>query len=142
MNGKEFDPASVAEDDFAFGDGAFSVGIVSAFAVNIGLETGQNRDGIGFVEDRHVVHRFECGDYFSAVILMNHGPQGTFDGAHAGVAVEADDQDVAESLRVTEASDMAHVEQVEASVGPGDPLALRSPGFSETQQIGKFANFR
>src|SRR6185437_3263373 len=50
-------------------------------------------------------------------------PRRTFQAPHAGVAVQPDDEQIAERSRFGQVADMAHVQQIEAAVGEHDLFA-------------------
>ena len=70
---QELNAPAVAKDNREFGDRPLSIGIVGAFAMNIGAQGGKDGDRVGLVEYRHVVDGFERGDGLRTVILMHQG---------------------------------------------------------------------
>ncbi len=89
-------------DDFAtsgfhfFAADDFVAGPVAAFYENVGEQGGDGFAGSWLVVDDDGVDAFESGEDFGAFLFRNDGAAGAFELADAGVAVEADDENVAE----------------------------------------------
>ena len=104
--------------------------------------------GGGLVVDDHGVHAIEGGQEFGAFVLGEDGAARAFQLADAGVAVEADDEGVAEGAGGFEGLDVAGVEKVEAAVGedeaPGAPMVavVAGRGFGEGKDSGRHGNVR
>src|SRR4030042_1982851 len=85
-----------------------------------------------FVKNGHVIDGRERGDYFSALLLGNERPPVSLDCPDGGVPVQAEYEDSPRPARLLQISDMAHVQDVEATVGecyflPLAPEAIRLP---------------
>ena len=128
MERQKPDLAAVPEDDLTLGDGTGAIGILGAFAVNVRAKPRECRDRGRFVEDGYVIDHFERREHFGAIRLIDDGAGIAFEGADAGVAVDADYEDVTQSLRIAEAANVADVQEVEAAVGPNDRFASLEPG--------------
>lgn len=97
---------------------------VATLSENVGEQRGDNLAGSQVVEDDHGVHRFEGGENFRALTLGDNRTAGTFQLAHAAIAVQANDEHVTEFASELKAANVARVKQVEAAVGENDALAV------------------
>lgn len=66
----------------------------------------------------------ERGQDGGALFLRNQRTVWTLELANGGVAVEADDKEVAELFGALEVADVAKMQQIEATVGGDDTFAL------------------
>jgi len=93
-------------------------GVVGALAVDVGAQLLHDGGGRQVVEDEHVVHAPQRCHHLGALLLGDDGAAGALEGAHGGVAVDPDDQDVTEGRGCLEAADVPGVKHVEAAVRP------------------------
>jgi hypothetical protein len=135
MDREKADPAAVGFHDRLFGDRPFAIGVIRAFAVNIRSKLREDGNRVSLSKDGHVVDRLKRGDGLRAILFADHRPQIALDGAHAGVAVQADDQDIAEGFGVAKAADMADMKEVEAPVGPDNCFAGLCPRCAKRQEL-------
>src|SRR6266567_5817516 len=93
---QEADLPPVAQYRFTLGHGSRSIGVLGAFAVNIGTKQRQREDRIGLVENRYVINHLKRRDQFGTILLKNERPRCAFVQAYTGIAVNAHYQDVTE----------------------------------------------
>jgi hypothetical protein len=99
-------------------------GPVTALDEHVGKQAGDDFARSEIVENQHGVDGFESGEDFRALALGNYRTTFALELANAGVAIEADDQDVAQGASLLEAANMAGMQQVEAAVGEDDAAAV------------------
>src|SRR5215213_10050579 len=117
----DLDAAAEGSYHIAFGHRVF--GVVGAFRVDVGAE-GEQEFGDGrLVEDRDVVHGAQGGDDLGALSFGDEGAPLAFEAPHLLVRVDADDEQVAQTLRRLKVADVPDVQQVEAAVGEDDARA-------------------
>jgi hypothetical protein len=116
------DTASGAFDFLAADD--LVAGPVAAFDEDVGEEGGDDALRGELVEDKDGVDAFQGAEDFGALEFEDQGASFAFDLADAGVAVNGDDEGVAEAAGVFEAADVAGVKEVEAAVGEDDFAGL------------------
>ena len=93
------------------------VGPVAAFDQDVWEKGGDHFLGSGLGEDEDGVNTFEAGENFGALEFRDYRAIGALQGADAGVAVDADDEDVAESAGGFKAAKMAGMKKIETAVG-------------------------
>ena len=76
---------------------------------------------VGPGEERHVVDAAHGRHDLGPVGPGRHGSPLALEGPHRGVVVDSHDEDVALASRRLEVPDVAHVQEVEATVGERDP---------------------
>jgi len=103
-------------------------GPVAAFDQNIGKQGGNGFARREFIKNHHGIHTLKAREDFSALLLGNHRTPFPFQDADTFVAIDADDERVAECARGFEQLDVAGVQQVEASVGEDDALGVAFRG--------------
>src|SRR5207237_10281315 len=99
---------------------------VPALDENIRFELLDQPRRCGLIEDDDVVHGAQCTENRGAVILTDNRPAGALDRTDRGVAVEADDELVAEAPRPGQEVDVAPVKEVEAPVREDESHRARS----------------
>jgi hypothetical protein len=110
--------------------------------VDVRPQFRENRGWLCFREDGGEIDGFQSGDGFGAVLFANQRAQVAFDRPDAGVAVQADNKDVAQRLRFFETPHVADVEQIEAAVGPDDLPPRIGPGLTQSQKFVQRLDFR
>jgi hypothetical protein len=99
-------------------------GPVAAFHQHVREQTGDDFARRGFVKNHYRVDAFERRENFGTLAFRQDGASGTLQLANAGVAVEADDERVAESASLLEAADMPGMQQIEAAIREDDSAAV------------------
>ena len=119
--------ATVAEYRLTFGHRPCAVGVLGAFAMNVGTKSRKCRNRRCLIEDRHVIDHLKRRDQLGAIRLGHDRPGIAFDGSDARIAVDADDQDVTQSLRIPKTADVSDVEKVETAIRPHDSFPGMDP---------------
>jgi hypothetical protein len=89
------DPPAACPDEIGTDDRF--VAPVTALGKHVGLRGADQLERRIFLEDRNVVHHLEGREHFGAFGLADDGPIGCLpEPANRGVAVEPDDQPIAE----------------------------------------------
>jgi len=70
------------------------------------------------------MHTVESRENFGAFVRGKDGAARAFELANAGVAVEADEEDVAKAARLLEGGNVAGMQKVKAAVGEDDAAAI------------------
>ena len=83
------------------------------------------------VEDHHAVHRRERSHDLSPLGGGHDRPARSLEAAHRVVPVDADKEGVAQRAGLVEVAHVADVEEIEASVGQDQPLALPPPALGQ-----------
>src|SRR6266540_5536452 len=99
-------------------------GVVGALGVDVRSECGHEAFRRVVVEDHHGGHRLEGCHELGTLGDRHDGAPRTLETGHRAVGVDADHQDIAERPRVEQIEHMAHMEEIEASVGQDEPLAF------------------
>ena len=97
---------------------------VGALHEHLRQQARDQRPGREVVKDGHVVHRFERRQDFGPLALGQNRPPGTFERAHAAVAVDGHQERVAELAGFGQIARVPRMEQVKAAVSEDYPLAL------------------
>ena len=97
---------------------------VAAFDEDVGEKAGDEIAGRGGVEDGDVVHEGEGGEDFGALLLRENGATGAFEVTDAGVAIDGDDEKIAEGAGLLETTDVAGMEKVKTAVGEDDATGV------------------
>jgi len=92
-------------------------GPIAAFDQNVREQRGDGFLRRQFVEDHHGIDAFQRGQDFGAFVFRENWASRTFQLADAMVAVEADDEHVAELACGFERADMPRMEKIEAAIG-------------------------
>src|SRR6478672_7512115 len=99
--------------------------IVAAFHQYVGSERQDELERRVLVEHRHRIDTFERGEHVRALGLRSHGTTRTLETANGGVAVQADDELIAEGAGGGEQVDVADVEQIEDAIREYDGPRFR-----------------
>jgi hypothetical protein len=98
-------------------------GVVRSFGVNIGAESFEERFDARFAEEDDVIDTAKSSDKLGAGIFVENRAAGAFEGADAGVGIDANDEDVAFTASAFEIADVANVKGVKATVCENDALS-------------------
>jgi hypothetical protein len=109
-------------DFFAAND--LIAGPVATLDEDIGKKSGDDGARSGFVEDEDSVDAFEAGEDFGALVLRNDRAARSFEGANAAIAVDADDEVIAEGAGGFETADVSGVQKIEAAIGEDNFAAV------------------
>src|SRR4051794_34663044 len=110
-------------------------GIICALRVHLGANDGEYPFRREVVELDDVVDGGERRQQLHALGRRQKGSAGPLETAHRFVAVDPDDENVAERTRPLEAPQMTDVHQIEAAVRPYHGLALRPPARAKLEQL-------
>src|SRR5258707_9042744 len=102
-------------------------GPVATFDENVREQGGDDALRRQVVEDHDGVNTLQRGENLRAFTLRNHRAALAFELFHAGVAIQADDQRVAEAARALQAANVAGMQQIEAAVGEHHAAAIAFP---------------
>jgi hypothetical protein len=100
------------------------IGPVATLHEDVGKKSGDDSARSGFVEDEDGVDAFEAGENFGALVLRNDRAARSFEGANAVVAVDADDEEIAQGAGGFEAADVSGMKKIEAAVGEDNFAAV------------------
>ncbi|HEY1468816.1 MAG TPA: hypothetical protein VGF61_07215 [Candidatus Acidoferrum sp.] len=109
-------------DFFAAND--LIAGPVATLDENIGEKSRDDGARSGFVEDEDGIDAFETGEDFGALVLRNNRAAGSFEGANAVIAIDADDEEIAEGAGGFEAANVSGMEKIEAAIGEDNFAAV------------------
>jgi hypothetical protein len=87
----------------------------------------QSRDDLArreIVENHHGIHGLQRRENFRALALRDYRTAFALQLPHAGVAIEPDDERVAQFARLLQAANVAGMQQVEAAVGENDAATV------------------
>src|SRR5262245_9051195 len=101
-------------------------GVVGALGVYVGSDGGGQSVGGVLVEDDHVVDVGQGGQQLHTLDGRDEWSAGALETGYRGIGIHPDEQHVAQAPGGPKIADMADVEQVEASVGEDDSLAIRA----------------
>ena len=104
--------------------------VIAALDIDRRLKQGNRLIGGQAGKENNRVHTAECGDHLCALGCGDDGAERSLARGRARVVIDADDEQIAESTRRLQISDMADVQEVEMPVGKDDPRmprALRAP---------------
>jgi hypothetical protein len=110
-------------------------GPVSSFHENMGPKEGDEFQRCGLIEDGHIIYTSKTGEDLRSFLKGENGPKRAFESPDGKVAVDPDDQYVAEGSGCFEITDVASVEQVEAPVGEDDPFPFLFEAFNNPSEI-------
>jgi hypothetical protein len=99
-------------------------GPVATLDEYVGKKSGDDGARSGFVKDEDRVDAFEAGEDFGALVLRDDRAAGSFEGAHPVVAVDANDEEIAEGAGGFEAADVARMKKIEAAIGEDNFAAV------------------
>src|SRR6056297_524973 len=107
---------------------------VAALGEHVRLDRTHEPDRCLARESHDPVHAGERRHDLHPLPLAHHGSARSLGRAYARVAIDADDQAVAEAARLFQAPDVTQMEEVEAAIGEDDPLAgAAGPGQSRSE---------
>jgi hypothetical protein len=109
-------------DFFAAND--LVAGPVATFDKDIWKKCGDDRARSRFVEDEDRVDAFEAGEDFGALELRGDWAAGSFEGANAAVAVDADDEEIAKGAGGFKTVDVPGMKKIEAAIGEDNFAAV------------------
>jgi hypothetical protein len=109
-------------DFFAAND--LVAGPVTTFDKDIWKKSGDDRARGRFVEDEDRVDAFEAGEDFGALELRDGWAAGSFEGANAAVAVDADDEEIAKGAGGFKTADVPGMKKIEAAIGEDNFAAV------------------
>ena len=98
-------------------------GVVATLNVDVGLGGSEKMGGADVRENGHSTDRFKGSKHRGAVVFCIYRTPFAFEAAHSGVAVDADQKEVAKVSGVFEIGDMAEMKDVEAAIGDDEFLA-------------------
>lgn len=98
--------------------------VVAAFDVDVRPHGRKESMGADLGEDDNGVDASERGEDGGALFLRHQRATRPFELADRTIAVQADNEEVAELLGALEIGDMAEVKQIKATVGDDDALAV------------------
>lgn len=135
------DFAAVGLNGLPFREWACAVLVLLTLAVDIRADQGKYGNGVSFIKNRNVVHRFEGGENFGPILLRNDRALWSLDFPNTAVAVDTHDQNVAESFGVTQTAHVPGVNQVETPVGPDYCLTGLCPGATQHREFFRRPEF-
>jgi len=109
-------------DFFAAND--LVAGPVTTFDKDIGKKSGDDRARSRFVEDEDRLDAFEAGEDFGALELRDDWAAGSFEGANAAVAVDADDEEITKGAGGFKTADVPGMKKIEATIGEDNFAAV------------------
>ncbi len=112
--------------DFCRADDRVGI-VVAAFDDDIGADGDDEFKRRGLVEDDDSIDGGKSGQDAGALGLADDRTIRAFEAADGCVAVDGDDEPVAEATSLLEQCDVADVQQIEAAVGKDDALAVGFP---------------
>ena len=129
------DATACGFDFFATND--LVIGPVATFDKDIRKKSGDDRARSRFVEDEDRADAFEAGKDFGALVLRDHGSARAFEGANTAIAVDADDEEIAEGTGGFEAADVSRMKKVEAAVGEDNFAAVAFLGSKPQNRLSQ-----
>jgi hypothetical protein len=109
-------------DFFAAND--LVAGPVTTFDKDIWKKSGDDRARSRFVEDEDRLDAFEAGEDFGALELGDDWAAGSFEGANAAVAVDADDEEITKGAGGFKTADVPGMKKIEAAIGEDNFAAV------------------
>lgn len=95
--------------------------VVAAFRVNLRADGAQNLRHAHIRKNGDVIDTTERAQNLRAILLAIDRASGAFQRAHGGVAIERDEQCVAELPGLLQIADMPGVQEIETAVGKNHP---------------------
>jgi hypothetical protein len=92
--------------------------------VDIRAQFFQKSFNVGFGEEHNVIHAAKRGNELRAGAFVKHGAAGSFEIAHAGIVIHADNQNVTFAARTFKITNVSDVESIKAAVGKDDATAV------------------
>src|SRR5882724_9311088 len=116
---------------------------VGSLHENVGFQAPDRLERGLLAEDRDVIHATQRGHHDRAIACRNDRPAGALrQSPYRAVAVDAHDEEVAETLRGLEKRHVAGVEEVEDAVREDDPLALAAQLRAQRSELRAGDHFR
>src|SRR5437762_2867164 len=116
---QEFDPSTVGLHDSCFRNRlAMWRRVVGPFAMHVGPQSLQCSFGRVFIENHDVIDAREPGKKLRPLRRSENWPLRTLQLAYRLIAIETNDQNVAETLGCLQASQVADMQDVETAIGP------------------------
>jgi hypothetical protein len=91
-------------------------GPVATLHENVGKKSCDDGARSGFVEDEDRVDAFETGEDFGTLVLRYDRAAGSFESANAVIAVDADNEEIAQGAGGLEAADVSGMKKIEAAI--------------------------
>ena len=113
---------AVPADDLRFGE-IFGT-VVATLRVDVRPDRFDESVGTGFIENAYVIHAPKVGEHFGPFGLRNQGALWALETSNGRIAVNADNEEVAERTGLGQVARVPNVKNVEASVGEDDALSL------------------
>ena len=103
--------------------------------MDVGLEPGQGNLRRQLPEDDNVIDTGQAGQQFGPVRCRQDRPSWPFQLPHGIVAIEPDNEDVAEAAGSLQTAKMTSMKKIEASVGPDHSSSLPPELMPEEQKF-------
>ena len=127
MIGQIVDQHNLCADSIGrFGFGQRFMGVIAAFNVNVRAQGAEEAIGGGIVEEDGGVHASEGGNEASAFGGGQEWAALTFQSPRRVVAVDSDEQRIAEGAGFLKIIEMADVQEIEHAVGENEAFVLRA----------------
>ena len=98
---------------------------ISSFDEDIRLQCGDQALGVRFIEQDHVIDTAERSDHFRPLRFRNDRPiRSLIQTPDGRVAIDGNDEQVAQIFRGLEVARMAHVHEIETAVREHDAFLL------------------
>src|SRR5262249_13854853 len=103
--------------------------------MDVGPQPRDEPVGRVLVEDDDVIDVAQGGEDLRALLGGHHRSAGALETRHRGVAVDADEEHVAESACGVQVPEVTDVQEIEAAVGEDNTLALRAQAGGELRRL-------
>src|SRR5260370_25583135 len=100
-------------------------------------QTGNHFAGRQVIEDHHGIHRFQSRENFRALAFRDNRAGFALQLTHAGVAVQPNNQHIAQGARQFQAANVPGMKQVKAAVGEDDAAAVAFPAAKPQNRLLK-----
>src|SRR5262249_36541788 len=110
-------------------------GVVRPLGMDIRPQPRDEPVGRVLVEDEDMIDVAQGGEDLGALLGGHHRSSGALETRHRGVAVDADEEHVAESACGVQVPQVTDVQEIEAAVGEDDTLALRAQAGGELRRL-------
>jgi hypothetical protein len=97
---------------------------VAALHQNIRKELRDNFAGIEVLKNDHAIDAFQGRENLSAFAFGQHRAASAFELTHTRVAVQADDECIAQRAGLLKAADVAGMQKIEAAIGENDAATV------------------
>ena len=109
--------------------------VVAGFGINVGLESSDFVCKAGTGKDEYRLHAAQTGQCVGAVLLVIDWAAIAFERTHRGVAIDGDDEQIAECRGLPEICQMTAMKQIKAAVGEYHTAADRCGLPSQGEQL-------